>query len=142
VAADDSWLAVDGWAKFGHALPMLVNAVISLHRAVLFTVLSMALIAIGFAHRMPSASDQTSAFALVNGATAADICGDAFPGRVQSGTGCLACQIGAAADLPPAPGDSLDLDLLVPVKVTDQRESRIVARAFDPSHAAQGPPSA
>ena len=92
---------VDGQENLRHALAMLVRVILSLHRAMLLATLFVALVATGFAHRMPTPQDEALAFALANGASLADICGDSG-GDDHRGGECLACQISGSADLPPA----------------------------------------
>lgn len=115
-----------------------------LHRLALLVTLAVALTATGFAHRI-AAPDQASnialAFALANGATAADFCGDGMPGDSHAKAPCLACQIAGTAALPAAPAVLQDLDLVALSRVTAPCESRAVARRLDLSHAPQGPPT-
>ena len=124
------------------ALRMLGKAIHTLHRALLLVALTVALVATGFAHRMPSTADQSLVLALANGATLADLCADGEAGDQHQGPGCLACQIAGSADLPPALGDLQKLELVFLATVTAPRESRTVPRVLDPSNAPQGPPTA
>jgi len=121
---------------------MLGKAFMTLHRAILLVVLTVALVATGFAHRLPSAADQSLALALANGATLDDLCADGKAGGQHQGPGCLACQIAGAADLPPLPGELQRLELVFLATVTAPRESRIALRVLDLSNAPQGPPTA
>ena len=121
---------------------MIGNAIHTLHRALLMVALTVALVATGFAHRLPSTADQGLALALANGATLQDLCAGGEAGDQHQGPGCLACQIAGAADLPPALGDLQKLDLVVLAAVTAPRESRTSPRILDPSNAPQGPPTA
>jgi hypothetical protein len=121
---------------------MLVQALLSLHRAVLIAVLAFALVATGFGHRLPNASDGALALALESGISLADLCGgDAGDDRAQ-GPKCQACQIVAAADVPPDTGSLIDLELAFVAKVIAPRESRALARVLDPANRPQGPPIA
>ncbi|CAN1572858.1 hypothetical protein MCELHM10_03397 [Paracoccaceae bacterium] len=121
---------------------MIGKAIHTLHRALLMVALTVALVATGFAHRMPSTADQSLALALANGATLADLCADGEAGDPHDGPECLACQIAGAADLPPALGDLQQLELVFLATVTAPRESRTPLRVLDPSNAPQGPPTA
>jgi hypothetical protein len=119
---------------------MLARAVLTLHRALVLVVLTVALTATGFAHRMPSDQDAALAFALANGAGAADFCGD---GPDQDGaTHCPACQIAAGADLPPISTLVIDLELAFQADVTAPRDRLGSRMARDPAHSPQGPPVA
>lgn len=121
---------------------MLGKAIKNVHRALLLIALTVALVATGFAHRTPAVSDQMLAIALANGATLEDICAEGNPGQRHSGPSCLACQIAASADLPPACGALQKQQLVFLARITAPRESRIIPRVLDPAHAPQGPPTA
>jgi hypothetical protein len=133
---------VDGSGKLRHAFGMFGKAIMNLHRALLLAALTVALVATGFAHRLPSAADQSLALALANGATLDDLCADGKAGDQHQGPGCLACQIAGTADLPPLPGELQRLELVFLATVTAPRESRIALRVLDLSNAPQGPPTA
>ncbi len=133
---------IDGKAKLRHGLGMLGHATDTLHRALLLVALTVALVATGFAHRLPSATDQSLAVALANGATLADLCDEGNAGDQHQGPGCLACQITGTADVPPALGDLQKLELVFLATVSAPRESRISPRVLDPSNTPQGPPTA
>lgn len=132
---------VDAVRRLRHAIGMLVRTITHLHRAVLLTVLAVALVATGFAHRMPTPQDDALVFALANGATLDDFCGDQ-PGTGVKDPHCLACQIAGTADLPRAQGLLVDLELAFVARVIAPRESRAIARALDPANSPQGPPAA
>ena len=131
---------VDGTVNFSHAKGMIL-AVQMLHRAVLLAVLTVALVATGFAHRMQADQDEALAFALQNGVSLADICGD-LGKTPHSGSECQACQISGTADLPPLTGARIDLELAFHADVIAPREIRAVALSVDPAHRPQGPPVA
>jgi hypothetical protein len=133
---------VDEAMKLRHAGPMLVKAILSLHRAVLLAALTLALVATGFAHRMPGAQDGALALALANGVSLEDFCGDGPDGKARGGAPCLACQISGSADLPPAQDTLIRLELAFAAATIAPRESRAVARTLDPANAPQGPPAA
>ena len=126
---------------------MTITAILRLHRAALFALVTLALVATGFAHRMPSAQDAAQdegvlAFVLATGASLADICGDDPGGDSHGKADCLACQIAGAADLPPAAQSLIDLDLAFHAAVIAPREAVALARAQGPAHRPQGPPVA
>lgn len=121
---------------------MFGKAIIPLQRALLLLALTVALVATGFAHRLPSAADQSLAVVLANGATLDDLCADGGAGDQHQGPGCLACQIAGAADLPPASGGLHKLELVFLAAVIAPRESRAFSRVLNLSHAPQGPPTA
>lgn len=120
---------------------MTITAILRLHRAALFALVTLALVATGFAHRTPAPQDEALAFMLASGASLADICGD-LPGDSHASADCLACQITGSADLPPSGQSLIDLDLAFHVAVILPREARAMARAQGPAHRPQGPPVA
>jgi hypothetical protein len=133
---------IDDTQKLRHSMDMLRRAIIGLHRAVLIGAFAVALIATGFAHRMPSPQDEALAFALANGAALADFCGDETVAGSKGGAHCLACQIAGSADLPIATGALIDLELAFVATVIAPREDRVLQRILDPAHSPQGPPAA
>lgn len=116
--------------------------VTQLHRMALLTVLALALVATGFAHRLPNADEQVVAAMAAAGASMADICGDlGQPGR-HADSACQACQIVGGADLPLPTGAVLRADLVLLAVVPAPRENRRAARVLDLSRTPQGPPLA
>jgi hypothetical protein len=131
---------VDGDVILRHSKAML-HAVQMLHRAVLLAVLTVALVATGFAHRLQSGQEEALAFALQNGISLSDICGD-LGKATHSGVDCQACQISGTAALPPLTGAQVDLELAFHAEVIAPRAERALALAVDPAHRPQGPPVA
>ncbi len=121
---------------------MLTQTLIRMHRLVLLVSLTVALVATGFGHRMPAPSDAALAFALANGATAADFCGDDLDGDGVRDPHCLACQIAGTADLPTTTQSLIDLDLAFVARTVAPRESRALARVLYLANTPQGPPVA
>lgn len=120
---------------------MLVRLVHSLHRVLILAALTVALVGTGFAHRIAMPQDDVLAFAVANGFSPADICGDAM-GGLHVGTDCQACQIAGAADLPPLTGERIDLELAFHAEVVAPLEIRGLMHDIDPAHRPQGPPVA
>ncbi len=125
---------------------MTITGILRLHRMALFALVTLALVATGFAHRMPvpqeAAQDEALAFALATGISLGDICGSDPGGAAHGGADCLACHITGSADLPPAALPLIDLDLAFHAAVIAPRETRALARAQGPAHRPQGPPVA
>jgi hypothetical protein len=119
---------------------MLIRRLHHLHRAVILVAVTVALVATGFAHRMPSPQDEALAFLVANGGVS-DICGE-VPGDGHAAPGCLACQISGTADVPPQAETLIDLEFAFQAEVIAPRESRALSRLFDPAHRPQGPPVA
>jgi hypothetical protein len=114
----------------------------ALHRVALLVALTVALVATGFAHRMPSAEDEALAFALQNGASLGDFCGVDPAKALHGGAECQACQITGTADLPPLTGPRIDLELAFHAEIIAPREIRALLHPTDPAHPPQGPPTA
>jgi hypothetical protein len=121
---------------------MLTRTLHQLHRLALLVALVVALVATGFAHRVPAPQDEALAFALANGVPLAEFCGDDLDGDGHRDPNCAACQIAGTADLPAASGGLQDLEFAVLARVTAPRESRATVHRFDLAHAPQGPPAA
>jgi hypothetical protein len=116
--------------------------VMQLHRMALLTVLALALVATGFAHRLPNADEQIVAAMAAAGASVADICGDlGQPGR-HADSACEACQIVGGAGLPLPTGAVLPAELVLLAAVLAPRESRRAVRVLDLSRTPQAPPLA
>jgi hypothetical protein len=121
---------------------MMVRVLLSLHRVALLVALTVALVATGFAHRMPSGQDEAVTYALANGLSLTDLCSGDLDGDGQRDPHCMACQIAGSADLPPASPGLIDLEVAFVARVIAPRESRAVARVLDPAHTPQAPPVA
>ncbi|MFO1201648.1 MAG: hypothetical protein U1E58_03325 [Tabrizicola sp.] len=111
-------------------------------RMALLAVLTLSLVATGWAHRAPEVPDEALAFMAATGATVADFCGDVGQDGRHADPLCQACQISGGADLPVLA--NLPQPLVVPAEVDSRspRENRTVARVLDLSRAPQGPPVA
>jgi hypothetical protein len=114
-----------------------------LHRVALVAAITIALVATGFAHRMPTAAeDEALAYALQNGISLSDLCGGDLGQSAHPGPDCEACQISGAAQLPPLTGVRIEVELAVHAAVVAPLEVRGAARTSDPAHRPQGPPVA
>jgi len=133
--------AIDPRKTLRHPVAMLRQAIIRLHRSLILVVLAVALVATGFAHRAPSQTENAVAAMLLAGGSLADLCGDRDPDGAPGHGDCLACQITAAADLPPTSGVAHDLGLVLLAKVAAPRADRAIPRRLDPAHGPQGPPT-
>lgn len=122
---------------------MLTQAVIRLHRLALLVALALALATPGMSHRMLTPQqDAALAFALANGASPADFCGDDLAGGGAHGEDCQVCQIASPVGLALITGRPVALRPVVATRVTAPRESRALRRILDPANAPQGPPVA
>lgn len=120
----------------------MVAFVAHMHRMALLVVLTLALVATGFAHRAPSVSDEALAMFLATGGTAADICGDHGPVGHHADRLCQACQIAGGADLPPQAGLPHRLRPAELTEVAGPGEGLHVLRVLNPAHGPQAPPVA
>lgn len=121
---------------------MTITGILRLHRAALFALVTLALVATGFAHRMPAPQDEALAFVLATGVSLDDICGDDLGGNDHRSAACQACQITGSADLPPAVLSQIDLELAFHASVIVPRETVALARAQGTANRPQGPPAA
>jgi hypothetical protein len=121
---------------------MLASSVLNRLRMALLATLTVALVATGWAHRVPDVSDKALAFLAATGATAADLCGEVGQGGLHVDPLCQACQIVGGADVPQLCGPPRRAELSVAVGMVVPRGPRVVARALDLAHRPQGPPVA
>lgn len=134
--------AIDGDRALVHETDMLAQILIRAHRMVLLAVFTVALVATGFAHRMPAPSDEALAFLIANGATPDDFCADDLGGDGARDPHCLACQIAGSADMPPVVQTRISLELAFHAAVVAPQETRALNQSRDPAHRPQGPPVA
>lgn len=108
----------------------------------LLAVLTVALVATGFGHRLATADNPELQAYLGAGGELSQLCADAdAPGRPAHGD-CPACHIVAGADLPPRSSDLRDADLLLVATVIAPQESRAVRQVLDPARGLRAPPLA
>ena len=118
---------------------MLRHGVPSWIGLALVAMLTVALVATGFAHRMPSAAQE--AFVMAGGELA-DLCGDEDGSGAGALGDCFACHVTAAVILPDAALSIRDADLTFVAEVIAPRESRALRHLDDPTRASRGPPLA
>lgn len=124
----------------------MTRVLLFLHRALLLVVVTVALTATGFAHRMPSAQDgaqaEAIAFALANEAAPSDFCGG-LPGSDRAtALHCPACQIAASATLPQPSALLIDAQLAFHAQITAPCLTLALRSVRDPAHSPQAPPVA
>jgi hypothetical protein len=128
--------------NLGHLSVMMRYAVLSLQRLVLVAALTVALVATGFAHRLPSTDDAALAAYALAGGDIAELCGDLDGDGLPDHGDCPACQIAGGADLPPTTLTLRDADLAFVAQVVAPRESRAVRAVLDPARGLRAPPLA
>ena len=116
--------------------------VIAARRVALMVLLTVALVATGFGHRMPSGTDTAIEAYVLAGGTAADLCGSPGDEGTLTQRDCPACQIVGAAALPDAPASIIQADLVFVATVIAPRESRALQRVLDPGRGMRAPPLA
>jgi hypothetical protein len=121
---------------------IMTPALVKLRYVAILVTLTLSLVATGFAHRVPTASDSLVQSYLLAGGELADLCagdnGDGMPDRGD----CLVCHIAAVAELPDAGMAVLDADLAFVAKVVAPRESRALRPVLDPARGMRAPPLA
>ncbi|MFM7336248.1 MAG: hypothetical protein ACKO1H_17895 [Tabrizicola sp.] len=110
-------------------------------RMVFLAVLTVALVATGWGHRVAVPTSDELALMAATGATAADICGDVGPGGRHADSLCQACQISGGACLPLPVAPLADLRLAPSTVLAAPVESDVIARVLDLSRMPQGPPA-
>lgn len=122
---------------------MSTRLIHGLCRMAALCLLTLALLATGFAHRAPSAQDNAlqSAWAMAGGnwsGICGDIGGDGAPAHVK----CPACQLAGSADLPPAPAESHKAAPRLLVVLVVPAPEAPVHPVLDPAHGSRAPPRA
>lgn len=103
-------------------------------------VLTLALAATGFAHRMPTVQQaQLEIIAQMGGL--AEICAD-LNGDGVPDDDCPVCHLTGGADLPPASPTARPADLAFVAVQVAPRESRAIRAVLDPAHGLRAPPVA
>ncbi len=108
----------------------------------LVALLTVALVATAFAHRLPSPQDQALQAYVASGGLMADLCTEPGEEGSHPSSDCPACQI-ASNLLPPMTAPALrKADLVFVATVVAPRESRALRHLPDPAHSSQSPPLA
>lgn len=107
-------------------------------RGLLVAVLLIALTAVGFAHRMPTAQNISAEAYVLAGGSLADLCSDS-DGMI-AGADCPACHLVGAAALPEPQPAIRDADLIFVAEVVAPRESRALSMVLDPARGLRAPP--
>ena len=118
------------------------QALVNLRHAVLVTVMTLALVATGFAHRIPTAQDAMIQSYVLAGGDLADLCADTNGDGLPDHADCPACHIVASAELLDADLTLHDADLAFVAKVVAPRESRALRMVLDPARGMRAPPLA
>lgn len=113
---------------------------IGLRQILLLAAVTLALVATGFAHRVPTPDQAALEAFVLAGGDAADLCSgaDGLPDHPD----CPACHIAGAAVLLAANSVVHDADLVFVAKVVAPRASRAVRAVLDPARGLRAPPRA
>lgn len=120
----------------------MLKALANLRHAAILAVLTLALVATGFAHRMPTVQDALLQSYVLAGGDLADLCADTDGDGLADHDDCPACHIAATADLPDAGLTFHDADIAFVAKVVAPRENRAVRVVLDPARGLRAPPLA
>lgn len=108
----------------------------------LIALLTVALVATAFAHRIPNSSDIAIDAYVLAGGDISDICGDPGSDGKATHRDCPACHIIGPAMLPDAPQSIIRVDYIYVATVIAPRESRAVRSVLDPARGMRAPPLA
>ncbi len=128
--------------KLGQDIGMMCDMAKSVRRLLLLAALAVALVATGFANRVPATGDDAVLAYVLAGGTLSDICGDADGDGLPDHGDCPACHIVGAAALPSADLGLRDADLIFVAAIVAPRESRAVRAVLDPARGLRAPPLA
>lgn len=115
---------------------------VKLRYVAILVTLTLSLVATGFAHRIPTASDTLLQSYLLAGGDLAELCADDNGDGMPDHGDCPVCHIAATADLPDAGLTVFDADLVFVAKVVAPRESRALRTVLDPARGMRAPPLA
>lgn len=108
----------------------------------LIALLTVALVATGFAHRIPNASDIAIEAYVLAGGDISDICGDLGSDGKTTHRDCPACHIVGSAMLPDAPQSVADVNYVYVATVVAPQESRAIRTVLDPARGMRARPLA
>ena len=107
----------------------MLKVIANLRHTAILAVLTLALVATGFAHRIPTVQDAFLQSYVLAGGSLADLCADIDGDGLADHGDCPACHIVASADLPdPGPVSYTHLDVY---------KRQMIARAMQRSRAAK-----
>ena len=102
--------------------------------------LTLAFVATGFAHRMPSADDLAQQSYVLAGGDLSGLCGDADGDGLPDHIDCPACHLTGNAPPPAAPPALQDAAPRLLATVTAPRESHALRMVRDPARGLRAPP--
>lgn len=108
----------------------------------LIALLTVALVATAFAHRIPNPSDIAIEAYVLAGGDISDICGDLRSDGKATHRDCPACHIFGSAMLPDAQQNIIHVDYVYVATVIAPRENRAVRSVLDPARGMRAPPLA
>jgi hypothetical protein len=120
----------------------MLKAIANLRQTAILAVLTLALVATGFAHRIPTVQDAFIQSYVLSGGDVADLCADIDGDGLADHGDCPACHIVASADLPDAGLTFHDADLAFVAKIVAPRENRAVRAVLDLARGLRAPPLA
>jgi hypothetical protein len=133
---------VERYRETGYHIGLMRISLSSLRRLALLVAVTVALVATGYAHRMPSGNDVLFEAYVLAGGDLSDLCGDSGGDGMPDHGDCPACHIVGCAlpvrtDLP-----LHDADLVFVAKIVAPRESRALRVVLDPARGLRAPPLA
>lgn len=108
----------------------------------LIALLSIALVATAFAHKIPTASDLALDAYVLAGGSMADLCGDGDGDGAMAHRDCQACSIIGTAMLPDAPQAVTRVNYAYVATIVAPRAARAIRTVLDPARAMRAPPLA
>lgn len=108
----------------------------------LIALLTVALVATAFAHRLPSASDIAIEAYGIAGVDISDICGDGGADGKAAHPDCPACHIVGSVMMPDALQNIVQVNYAFVATVIAPRESRSTRSVLDPARGMRAPPLA
>ncbi|MEZ5796772.1 MAG: hypothetical protein R3D63_04335 [Paracoccaceae bacterium] len=114
----------------------------TIQRLFILVAVTVALVATGFGHRMPTENDAALQAYVLAGGDLGDLCADTEGDGLPDHGDCPVCHIVATVDLPASNLTLHDADLAFVAEVVAPRESRAVRNVLDPARGMRAPPLA
>ena len=121
---------------------MCKRSVHNIHGAFLIALLTLALVATGFAHRIPGTSDTAIEAYVAGGGALSELCSDLGADGKEMHADCPVCHIVGSAMLPDAPQSVAAVNYVYVATVVAPRESRAIRTVLDPARGMRAPPLA
>ncbi|WP_417249478.1 hypothetical protein [Celeribacter sp.] len=114
----------------------------NIHRVAVVALLTVALVATAFAHRLSNPSDPVFEAYVIAGGDISDLCGGSGSGGQTTHSDCQACHIIGSVLLPDHLPSRVEADYIFVATVIAPQERRAIRAVLDPARGVRAPPLA